>query len=49
MNAFLVVSIVFPTLMAALAINVAYHDAQRAKAKKQADAAAHHDGTGAAP
>lgn len=43
MNAFLVASIVVPLSMAALAINVAYHDAKRAKAKKQGDAAAHLD------
>lgn len=48
MNAFLVASIVVPALMATLAINVAYHDAKRAKAKKQADAAAHHGNAGAA-
>lgn len=50
MNAFLGASIVVPTLFAALAFNVAYHDAKRAEAKKKAAAAAaHHAGTGAAP
>jgi hypothetical protein len=48
MNAFLVASIVVPAVMAAIAINVAYHDAKRAKAKKKADAAANHGNSGAA-
>ena len=42
MNAFFVVSIVVPALFATLAVNVAYHDAKRAQAKKQAEADATH-------
>ena len=45
MNAFLVVSIVLPALAIVLAVNVAYHDAKRARAKQQAETdATHHDG-----